>query len=263
MSKHKLNIYYRGSPWGSRPQQHAYCLRYAHSQHIESHLGQKQPQAKLPIAFLFSQLHFNNVTSHALIYGGHLVTRSKRSGNPLKLTQSIRIRHPTKPCVLSCECCEDQKSVLDVCSVFVEVLFSNTKPLSTCRNIYSPCYLYRHCYCLSWLCGYRWRWEDSTMSRHWKKLNLLHTGPIHCVNIFEVETTNQYIRDKYKELFNGVGLFKGYKLKLNVNISGKPVAQPVRRNPFGVREKVEKKLDELLACGIIEEVPVGPLHLLL
>ena len=78
VSKHKLNIHYRGSPWGRRTQQHAYCLRYAHSQHIESHLGKKQPQAKIPIAFLFSQLHFNNVTSHALFYGGHLVMRSKR-----------------------------------------------------------------------------------------------------------------------------------------------------------------------------------------
>ena len=78
------------------------------------------------------------------------------------------------------------------------------------------------------------------------------------MNIFEVETTDQYIRDKYKKLFNGVGLLKGYKLKLNVNTSGKPVAQPVRRNPFGVREKVEKKLDKLLACGIIEEVPERP-----
>jgi len=78
VSKHKLNIHYRGSPWGSRAQQHAYCLRYAHSQHIESHLGKKQQQAKIPIVFLFSQLHFNNVTSHALFYGGHLVMRSKR-----------------------------------------------------------------------------------------------------------------------------------------------------------------------------------------
>ena len=42
------------------------------------HLAKKQPQAKLPIAFLFSQLHFNNVTSHALFYGGHLVMRGKR-----------------------------------------------------------------------------------------------------------------------------------------------------------------------------------------
>ena len=78
VSKHKLNIHYRGSPWGSRTQQHAYCLRYAHSHHIESHLGKKQPQAKIPIAFLFGQLHFNNVTSHALFYGSHLVMRSKR-----------------------------------------------------------------------------------------------------------------------------------------------------------------------------------------
>ena len=54
------------------------CLRYAHSQHIESHLGKKQQQAKIPIAFLFSQLHFNNVTSNALLYGGHLVMRSNR-----------------------------------------------------------------------------------------------------------------------------------------------------------------------------------------
>ena len=73
VSKHKLNTHYRGSPRGGRTQQHAYCLRYAHSQHIESHLGKKQQQAKVPIAFLFSQLHFNNITSHALFYGGHLV----------------------------------------------------------------------------------------------------------------------------------------------------------------------------------------------
>ena len=34
----------------------------AHSHHIESHLGKKQSQEKIPIAFLFSQLHFNDVT---------------------------------------------------------------------------------------------------------------------------------------------------------------------------------------------------------
>ena len=78
VSKHKLNIYYRGSPRGSRTQQFAHCLRYTHSQHIESHLGKKQLQTKIPIVFLFSQLHLYNVTSHALFYGGHLILRSKR-----------------------------------------------------------------------------------------------------------------------------------------------------------------------------------------
>ena len=47
-------------------------------------------------------------------------------------------------------------------------------------------------------------------------------------------------------------------MKLNVNIFVKLVAQPVQRIPFGVREKVEKKLNELLACGIKEEVSEGP-----
>ena len=91
-----------------------------------------------------------------------------------------------------------------------------------------------------------------------EKLNLLRIGPIHSVNSVEVETTDQDIRDKYQELLTGVGLLKGYELKLNSDTSVKPVAQPVRRIPFGVREKVEKKLDELLTCGIIEEVPEGP-----
>ena len=36
-----------------------------------------------------------------------------------------------------------------------------------------------------------------------EKLNLLRIGPIHSVNSVEVETTDQDIRDKYKELFTG------------------------------------------------------------
>ena len=41
----------------------------------------------------------------------------------------------------------------------------------------------------------------------------------------------------------------------------KPVAQPVRRLPFGLREKVDKKLDELLKEDIIEEVHSDPTEL--
>ena len=91
-----------------------------------------------------------------------------------------------------------------------------------------------------------------------EKLNLLRIGPSHVVNSVGAEITGQDIKDRYKELFNGVGLLKDYELKLNIDDSVKPVAQPVRRIPFGVREKVERKLDELLESGIIEEVPEGP-----
>ena len=46
-------------------------------------------------------------------------------------------------------------------------------------------------------------------------------------------------------------------MKLNIDDSVKPVAQPVRQIPFEVREKVERTLDELLESGIIEELPEG------
>ena len=36
------------------------------------------------------------------------------------------------------------------------------------------------------------------------------------------------------------------------------VAQPVRRLPFGLRDKVDEKLDDLLDKDIIEEVPNTP-----
>ena len=88
-----------------------------------------------------------------------------------------------------------------------------------------------------------------------ENLALLQLGPSHAVNIVNTEAD---IKEKYKELFNGVGLLRDYDLKLNIDNSVKPVAQPVRRIPFGVREKVDRKLDELLESGIIEEVPEGP-----
>ncbi|PFX12923.1 Uncharacterized protein K02A2.6 [Stylophora pistillata] len=88
-------------------------------------------------------------------------------------------------------------------------------------------------------------------------LNLLRVGPFQA-NSVDGGRPDGSIRGKYKELFSGVGLLKGYELKLHVDESVKPVAQHVRRIPFGLREKVDAKLDELLRLDIIEEVPEGP-----
>ena len=57
----------------------------------------------------------------------------------------------------------------------------------------------------------------------------------------------------------GIDRLKDYELKLHVDESVRPVAQPVRGKPFGLREKVDKKLDELLReADIIKEVSEGP-----
>ena len=63
------------------------------------------------------------------------------------------------------------------------------------------------------------------------------------------------IQEKYPALFTGVGKLKSYKLKLHINADVTPVAQSVRRLPFGLRDKVDDKLDKLLDMRIIEEVP--------
>ena len=67
-----------GSPWGRRTEQHPFCLRYAHSQHIESPLSKKQLQAKIPRAFLVSELNLIMLLQKSLFQGCHLVMRSNR-----------------------------------------------------------------------------------------------------------------------------------------------------------------------------------------
>ena len=54
--------------------------------------------------------------------------------------------------------------------------------------------------------------------------------------------------------FGGIGKLKDYQLKLHIDTEVQPVAQPLRRPAFSLREKIEKKLDELLHEDIIERV---------
>lgn len=54
------------------------------------------------------------------------------------------------------------------------------------------------------------------------------------------------------------GKLKDFQLKLHIKDNVKPVAQPVRRLPFGLRDKVDERLDELLGKDIIEEVSHNP-----
>ncbi|XP_022809304.1 uncharacterized protein K02A2.6-like [Stylophora pistillata] len=64
------------------------------------------------------------------------------------------------------------------------------------------------------------------------------------------------LRD-FPECFEGVGKLKGFLAKLHVDTSVKPVAQKLRPPPYGLREKIEPKLKELVNCDIIEPVE-GP-----
>ena len=79
-----------------------------------------------------------------------------------------------------------------------------------------------------------------------EKLKVLRVGPVYGVHVSSVMTegSDTDIREGYADILTGVGKVKDYQLKLHLNKDVKPVAQPVRRLPFGLREKVDKKLDE-------------------
>ena len=65
------------------------------------------------------------------------------------------------------------------------------------------------------------------------------------------------LMEKYPASFVGVGKLKGQTVSLHIDESINPVAQPVRRIPFGHRELAEKKLKQLVADDIVERVE-GP-----
>ena len=85
-----------------------------------------------------------------------------------------------------------------------------------------------------------------------EKLGMLRVGPDVCS--LTAEGSDADIREKYIEVFTGVGKLKDFQLKLHIKDDVKPVTQPVQRLPFGLRAKVDAKLNELLAKDIIEEV---------
>ena len=94
-----------------------------------------------------------------------------------------------------------------------------------------------------------------------EELNLLRVRPPNNVHAYSVTTegADADIRHEFADIFQGVGKLKDFQLKLHVDNTVQPISQPVRRIPFGLRAKVDDKLDELLQLGIIEEVPSSSL----
>jgi hypothetical protein len=93
-------------------------------------------------------------------------------------------------------------------------------------------------------------------------LDLLRVGPVKgdvagCGAVNAVGVGAAVWRNRYPECFSGVGKLKDFQVSLHIDSSVKPIAQPVRRMPFGHREPTRAKLDELLSLDIIEKVE-GP-----
>ena len=70
-------------------------------------------------------------------------------------------------------------------------------------------------------------------------LDILRIGPVQANSVSGGLDSD--IRGRYSTLFNGVGLLKGYELKLHIDDSVKPIARHVQRIPFRLQGKVDKK----------------------
>ncbi|XP_053381848.1 uncharacterized protein K02A2.6-like [Mercenaria mercenaria] len=61
------------------------------------------------------------------------------------------------------------------------------------------------------------------------------------------------LNDKYKPVFNGLGKLKDKQIKFHIDESVIPTAQPARRIPFHVRDKVAQELEKLEKLDVIEK----------
>ena len=76
----------------------------------------------------------------------------------------------------------------------------------------------------------------------------------------KIETPEKNVNkllQEYEDIFSGHGKLKNYKVKLYVNQDVQPVVQKLRRQPYHLREAIQKELDRLESEDIIEKVE-GP-----
>jgi hypothetical protein len=76
--------------------------------------------------------------------------------------------------------------------------------------------------------------------------------------VYSVKSENHKVMSdiklKFPSVFTGLGKLKNYQLRLHIDDSVPPFAQPVRRIPFSRREKVLEKLKMLESLDVIEKV---------
>ena len=82
-----------------------------------------------------------------------------------------------------------------------------------------------------------------------QELAFLHIG----AHINSVQSYDN-MKQEIPTVFHGVGKSEGRQVKLAVDETVKPKAQPARRTPFGLRGKVETKIKEFIDQDIIEPV---------
>jgi len=78
---------------------------------------------------------------------------------------------------------------------------------------------------------------------------------LHIDKLTSKDAALENILQKNSKVFSGLGKLKGEKIKLDIDKTLTPKAQPQRRIPYHIREKVKNAITELEKQDIIEKVP--------
>ena len=87
-----------------------------------------------------------------------------------------------------------------------------------------------------------------------QELGLLKIYNEGVLNMLETSSPLANVVQEFPSVFSGFGKLKNVEINFNINKDVKPVSQHLRRMPFHVRKKVERKIEELINLDIIEEV---------
>ena len=78
---------------------------------------------------------------------------------------------------------------------------------------------------------------------------------LHLINVVQhVQAETTPLAKEYSDLFRGLGKLKNFSVKLHIDETVTPVAQPHRRIPFHLRKQVEAQLRSDIEHGVIEKV---------
>ena len=94
---------------------------------------------------------------------------------------------------------------------------------------------------------------DNTLLSYETAVDLTILNKVHAIDDIHTQ-----IDTNLKGISDVIGTYKGGVIKLHIDESVKPTAQPHRRIPFHMRKKVEKELQRLMDSDVIEKVTDGP-----
>ena len=78
---------------------------------------------------------------------------------------------------------------------------------------------------------------------------------LHLINVVQhVQVATSPLAKEYSDLFRGLGKLKNFSVKLHIDKTVTPVAQPHRRIPFHMRKQVEAQLQADIEQDVIEKV---------